>query len=571
MPKIKNYDLKEGQVKILKKIVEGLRGRELKQLAELFSISDTGDTEQLKQKISAKLDKDIELTPEQIDFFYKHAPNRKLFDFLPVELLREYSSEIANEIGIDEFGLLILLSDKTDELKAQIDTLRLLDDERKTAFKQEFTRVLKQNVCAPLHIDITDTGANVTRLRAENIELAGQVKDLNRTIVEIREKHQEEINSKLDEIQRLNNRITELNNEIENLKRQKNNLELQLKGLQEELKNLRTQFETRVKEETEKRFSEDLRAWFPQASQVERSTIEVSDDILKFAEKALELQKDRDRNFGNRRTLLQRLNNLEKIRAELVDALENAINPVPEIRTAISRIDDEINRVRSTLGMNAESDRLHGMMLALANTITDIDEYDRLLKFAEFLTEKQVINGEFLRKIWNVVYGHYNIDVQLQPMPESSRSYGLRKKLKDNLECIVMLDAHNIILHDMLKRLLFAPVQEQSRNNLLQLIKALAVGRDKVKFTVVFDGSYPHEENVAPNVRIVFSGGEGEHRADYRIVELVRSNPGTDIFVVTDDEQLIKDIKSFGAQPIRVITFICILQEFGALPQTFLG
>lgn len=569
MAKIKNVELTEGHLKTLKRIVEGLRSRDLKELAALFSIQDSADAKQLIQKINDELDKNIELTTEQIDFFYKHAPNRKLFDFLPSKILREYASAIASEIGKDEFELLILLSNKTDELKDQINAIRPLDEDKRTQFKQEFSRILRQNVFEPLHIDVANAGSNVTRLRTENIELANQVTDLQQTINQMRETHSEEIDKKRDEISQLNNKINALNNEIEELKKQKSALLLQINDLQKELNSLREQFELRVREETEKRFAECLRAWFPQASQVESKASTISTDVVDFARETLKRQEERDRNVGNRRTLLTRLNELEKIRVELVDALENAINPMPDLKTAISKIDEEISRIRLTLGMTTEKDKLRETLMSLVNTITDFDEYDRLLKFSEFLKERQIIDEDLFRKMWDVVYSRYTIDVQLTPQSDSARNYSIRKKLKDNSECLVILDAHNIILHDLLKHRLFAPVQEQSRNNLLRLIKPLAAGRDNVKFTVVFDGSNPNEEKVAQNVRIIFSGGEGQHRADNKIVEIVRSNPGTDIFVVTDDEQLIKDVKSFGAQPIRIITFICILQEFGALKKTF--
>lgn len=571
MAKIKNINLSERHLITLKEIVSNLRQKEARRLAELFFQTDIEDDERVKERIKNELDKDIELSKEQIEFFYKYAPNRRLFDFLPSSVLREYSSEIANLIGISVFETLILLSDKMDELKDLIGGIAVVDEDRLAHFKQEFTRRLRQYVFEPLNIDYNEEWGNVAALKRERIDLENQIRDLQETIKQMRNDHDNELTGLNKRITELNNEIAALNREIEELKRQKSLLENELATSRSKFDELRSNFESQVRIETENRFAEDLRAWFPRAANVENESLRNVADVFEYARRTLKMQEERDRNFGNRKVLLIRLNELEKIRVELVDALENAINPIPELRTAISKVDDEIKRIRSTLGLNTEEGGISEVLMALINEATDLCELDMHLKFAEFLKEKGFIDERMVKNLWDKIYSRYVVNVQLQQTAGVTRDYNIRKKLRENASCEVILDAHNIILHNVLKHRLRDPVPEQSRRNLLEYVKALAHGRNNVKFIVVFDGSDPREENVAPNVKIVFSGGEGEHRADIKIVELVRMNPGADLFVVTDDEGLIREIRHYGGQPVRVLMFVCILQEFGILPQTFLG
>lgn len=571
MAKIKGFKLNDQHLQLLKSIVRELKPGEIRELADLVPHTGSRNTDELKKIIAAELDKEIDLNQRQIEILYKYAPARRLFDFLPVSLLRDFSAEIATEIGIPVFELLILLSNKTEELKDKLGVIRPVGEERVKEFKEELVRKIRQGVYEPLRIDFYEAGENVRQLRTENIELRNQISNLEQTIESLNKSHYEELKELRQKIVELNNQIASLIAKNANLEEQKQEVADQLSELKEQYEDLRTNFEERVKKETEKKFGESLRAWFPQAFEVENEAHRDLSDVFAYAGQALERQQEQDRNFGNRTILLKRLNELNEIRARLSDALENALNPVPELHSAISMVDGEINRLRSLLGLETDKNKVQEMLMALVNAASDLNEYERIMKFAEYLKEKGFVDDHTFKKIWDALYSRYTINIQQHPTAETAREQSIRRKLRANEKCIIILDAHNIILHDMLKHRLRAPFQEQSRNNLLQLIKPLADGRGEAKFIVVFDGSYPHEENISPNVQIVFSGGEGEHRADVKIVELVRMNPGMDLFVVTDDEELIRDVKHYGAQPVKVLMFMWILQEFGVLPPTFLG
>ena len=67
----------------------------------------------------------------------------------------------------------------------------------------------------------------------------------------------------------------------------------------------------------------------------------------------------------------------------------------------------------------------------------------------------------------------------------------------------------------------------------------------------------PRSAVAAPNVRVTYSGGEGEHRADNVLLDTLRffksSSPDTAVFLVSNDQALCVAARRLGAADITVL------------------
>ena len=75
---------------------------------------------------------------------------------------------------------------------------------------------------------------------------------------------------------------------------------------------------------------------------------------------------------------------------------------------------------------------------------------------------------------------------------------------------------------------------------------------------VVFDGPTRTESTPSSNVRVTYSGGEGEHRADAALLDNIRFfRTGDDIpiLLVTNDNDLISSARRLGALTLSALEF----------------
>jgi len=82
---------------------------------------------------------------------------------------------------------------------------------------------------------------------------------------------------------------------------------------------------------------------------------------------------------------------------------------------------------------------------------------------------------------------------------------------------------------------------------------------------IFFDGPVYSQEHAATNVKITYSGGEGEHRADNAILELAEYMhshlPDLIRVLVTDDRDLAKQAKKYKTASMRLAEFAAIVVD----------
>jgi hypothetical protein len=97
----------------------------------------------------------------------------------------------------------------------------------------------------------------------------------------------------------------------------------------------------------------------------------------------------------------------------------------------------------------------------------------------------------------------------------------------------------------------------EKRKKLTADIVRLAAPNPAVRAWIVFDGPTRHDTQAAPNVRVTYSGGNGEHRADNVILDNIRffrsASPETTVFLVSNDQDLCQSARKLGAQTVAVL------------------
>ncbi|MBQ9430331.1 MAG: hypothetical protein IJU44_02145 [Kiritimatiellae bacterium] len=135
----------------------------------------------------------------------------------------------------------------------------------------------------------------------------------------------------------------------------------------------------------------------------------------------------------------------------------------------------------------------------------------------------------------------------------------LSDSLVKNLPLGLLLDGHNVFF-GMDSR--YNPPRGVSRSDeekralLVKDVVDLLAPSPAVRGLVVFDGARPSDRECSVNVREIYSGGQGEHRADRVLLECIdnmrAADPGLNLLLVSDDGKLCGAARRKGAKTLTV-------------------
>ncbi len=148
----------------------------------------------------------------------------------------------------------------------------------------------------------------------------------------------------------------------------------------------------------------------------------------------------------------------------------------------------------------------------------------------------------------------------------------MRDVLFRNKSALLLLDGHNLLfgLPD-----LFAAQYEngaprlKARAKLIQVVSRLVQNRANVQTRICFDGPDPGSHHLAPNLKVIYSGGTGKNRADQLILDQLQFSDlksiDQKVFVVTDDREVRRGLLRTGAKYVPANLFAVFLQDFKCL------
>ncbi|MFO7937892.1 MAG: hypothetical protein R6V06_09860 [Kiritimatiellia bacterium] len=394
----------------------------------------------------------------------------------------------------------------------------------------------------------------IKKLQSENRRLKG-VDDKNRRTATLLEKEKEE-----------NARLTEKLKEKRNADKK---LVRELEFVKAELQRETTRREERLQSALDLSLSKEFHGWLAEAKAVE---IEVqhrtaSEDIIDFAREALKKQQENDKHSGNRAMLKKRLRELEDLHGNVQDTLRNAISQSPQLKLAAEKLDDEIKHLSELLHLHTEPPPLEKELINRIHStpdefISQLRKLSKELKSLKLINKKAFrnIEAEFRKRMDTIQSLGVPVDPEQQTRKDAASLLSLA--LSGKRSAMLLLDGHNVLFglqaRYMPPRGKAVPDKEK-RHNLVNDVIRIAAPNPALRAFVHFDGHTRSDSDPAPNVRVTYSGGEGEHRADKVIIDQIRflksSSPETDVLLVSNDNDLCKEARRLGAKDMAVLDF----------------
>lgn len=132
----------------------------------------------------------------------------------------------------------------------------------------------------------------------------------------------------------------------------------------------------------------------------------------------------------------------------------------------------------------------------------------------------------------------------------------------------LLIDGHNVLfrLDDIFGRTFKNGAPGASaRNELIERVARLCANKNNVEVHLHFDGPNGKVRTVSEQVRVTYSGGEGEHRADKAILQDLRFHRGAGsaipCYLVTDDRGLSGEAEQDGVIVVRADEFAVLLDS----------
>ncbi len=324
-----------------------------------------------------------------------------------------------------------------------------------------------------------------------------------------------------------------------------------------------------------------LHTWIKRPEELEmeseRGKVLGNQDVAIRAEAIIAKQAEVDKHTGNRRILLERLERLGDLKEQLEDIAIESINPLKELESIRQDLEREISHLQQLLGISAnESGFMKSFMsrIGIASHPDDLSSCKQLLKS---LNEFNVLSTVEMRTLYEycdermtLLYEKY-IPTIGAPKTLIDPVYRLKRAIADNSDMLWLLDGHNILflLPDM-----FGTVNEDgkhiksSRLALSDFLVQLTKDAPACRVQLFFDGPEYNEIQVSSNVKVVYSGGEGDHRADDAICSVFEyqcyQSNNVPFLLTTDDKEL-----SLRAE--RLGSYLMNINEFFALARAYMG
>lgn len=320
-----------------------------------------------------------------------------------------------------------------------------------------------------------------------------------------------------------------------------------------------------------------VRGWLATPARIDREVEALSvgsgADLLDRVRAALVSQVERDRHFGNRARLRQRLTDLRQAEEGLLRAAAEAINPLPELAGLVSELGAEASRIEELL---AERGPMTPVTTRLAALIRQADNQGTLARIKRLLHDLEgcgcltPLESQALYRDYHDGLGRLFDRFAPSPLTatrESDPALAVTRGVAGEGRFLWLLDGYNILFG--LPELFAQDFAEgrptaRAREHLLTLVERRLAGSESLA-EVFFDGEVSHQENFSPRVRVIYSGGGGtrvRNRADQAIIDWLESQPALielGPIVVTNDRELAARCRALQVRVMPLPQFAALL------------
>lgn len=298
--------------------------------------------------------------------------------------------------------------------------------------------------------------------------------------------------------------------------------------------------------------------WLDRARAVEAET-QTKSDVLERAETALANQAAAERHSGNRATLQARLHAVEEMRERVAAALNDAIRPSAALLAAARELQNEAQRLASLLAAEQIPATPFEHAFALHAHKADETALYHLITLLDRVEEMAALEPAAVTRLRGVLATRQALLHATAGDPENVEETNasvalLRRALLGKKGLFLLIDGHNVFF--ALQGKYAAPTgpvvpDREKRARFVADVLRVVRPRPTCRAWIVFDGPTYSEESPASNVRVIYSGGTGEHRADKVLAETVRffrsAEPEVPVIVVTNDNGLRGETQKLGA------------------------
>ncbi|MDD4102345.1 MAG: hypothetical protein PHU80_06900 [Kiritimatiellae bacterium] len=394
----------------------------------------------------------------------------------------------------------------------------------------------------------------VRDLSAENRRLKGVDDRLSRVVKELKESS--------ENLKSCNSKAAVLEKELSQAK-------TKAAETTAELQREKSARDERLKAALDVALAQEFHGWLAQARTVEAAAFDdkTHGDLLDRAEAALKKQAAADRHSGNLAKLIERVETLESARKRVLAALRNALRPTPELKALESEIGRELERLNTLITPDAAATPLEQSLVTRINSADD-NELPNLREVPELLRALAMIDeAAFVRLKQAFKKRLATVEALGVPPDKGSeardgKSSLLGRALAGSAPAILMIDGHNMLFGLPAR---YSPARGKALNDaakrerLVADIVRVTAPNPAVRAWIVFDGPTRSDTQAAPNVRVTYSGGKGEHRADGVIIDNLKffksSDPGMRVFLVSNDKELCEASQRLGACNVEVLDF----------------
>ena len=312
----------------------------------------------------------------------------------------------------------------------------------------------------------------------------------------------------------------------------------------------------------------EFHGWLARARTVEHAAQQTAAhaDLLAQAESALKCQAETDRHSGNRAALGERLEQLERALRKVRSALREALHPAPELQAAEAALAAEVRALTALLEPDAPASPLEEALTARIHAAHDND-LPRLRDLPALFDSLHVLGKAAtarLRQAFQKRLAAAEAVGIAPPSPDDAKQRPavatLSHALAGRIPAILLIDGHNVLfgLPSRYNPVRGTSMTEADKRQLLASdIARIAAPNPALRVWIVFDGATRSDSQAAPNVRVTYSGGQGEHRADGVLVDNVRffktASPDIPVILASNDQGLCADARRLGALDLPVL------------------
>ncbi len=323
----------------------------------------------------------------------------------------------------------------------------------------------------------------------------------------------------------------------------------------------RAHAELQVQSLVETRLAQEFAGWLsaPRARLAEAAAADSpADTLLRRATAALAAQAQADRVSGQRAHLHERLERLEAALKRGRDALANALRPLPELAAVVRELETESVQLRHLLDLDSASPLRQTLAAALNNAPSgQLAELRALVERLAALgalepAEQALLDATARRRLAALTLAAGPPVVDRDGAGDTPAGL-LRAALAGRAPAILLVDGHNTLFSLQARYLppqLHGLPDRVARARLVNDLVAMAAERPVCRVWVVFDGPRQSDSSPAPNVRVSYSGGTGEHRADRLLADNVRffvQGGAETVLLTTNDGELASKAARLGA------------------------